>query len=175
LVNTNFAKLIRQQIKELQAKVKFDIFQKPLYDINDIRRMLPHRPPFLLIDKVLELSDKHVIALKNVKMNEPYFVGHFPEEPVMPGVLQIEALAQAGGIFVLASVPDPENYATYFLKIDEVKFRQKVIPGDTLILSLEVISPLRRGICHMRGTAYVGNKVVTEAVLMAQVAKKKTE
>jgi UDP-3-O-[3-hydroxymyristoyl] N-acetylglucosamine deacetylase / 3-hydroxyacyl-[acyl-carrier-protein] dehydratase len=173
LVNTNFAKLIRQQIKELQAKVKFDIFQKPLYDINDIKRILPHRPPFLLIDKVLELSDKHVVALKNVTMNEPFFVGHFPDEPVMPGVLQIEALAQAGGIFVLASVPDPENYATYFLKIDEVKFRQKVVPGDTLILNLEIISPLRRGICHMRGTAYVGNKVVSEAILMAQVIKVK--
>ena len=173
LVNTNFAKQIRQQIKELQAKVKFDIFQKPLYDINDIKRMLPHRPPFLLIDKVLELSDKHVVALKNVTMNEPFFVGHFPDEPVMPGVLQIEALAQAGGIFVLASVPDPENYATYFLKIDEVKFRQKVVPGDTLILNLEIISPLRRGICHMRGTAYVGNKVVSEAILMAQVIKVK--
>lgn len=173
LVNTNFAKLIRQQIKELQAQVKFDIFQKPLYDINDIKRMLPHRPPFLLIDKVLEMSDKHIVALKNVTMNEPFFVGHFPDEPVMPGVLQIEALAQAGGVFVLSQVPDPENYATYFLKIDEVKFRQKVIPGDTLILNLEIISPLRRGICHMRATAYVGNKVVTEAILMAQVAKMK--
>lgn len=173
LVNTNFAKLIRQQIKELQAQVKFDIFQKPLYDINDIKRMLPHRPPFLLIDKVLEMSDKHIVALKNVTMNEPFFVGHFPDEPVMPGVLQIEALAQAGGVFVLSQVPDPENYATYFLKIDEVKFRQKVVPGDTLILNLEIISPLRRGICHMRAIAYVGNKVVTEAILMAQVAKMK--
>lgn len=173
LVNTNFAKLIRQQIKELQAQVKFDIFQKPLYDINDIKRMLPHRPPFLLIDKVLEMSDKHIVALKNVTMNEPFFVGHFPDEPVMPGVLQIEALAQAGGVFVLSQVPDPENYATYFLKIDEVKFRQKVVPGDTLILNLEIISPPRRGICHMRAIAYVGNKVVTEAILMAQVAKMK--
>ncbi|MBK7173060.1 MAG: bifunctional UDP-3-O-[3-hydroxymyristoyl] N-acetylglucosamine deacetylase/3-hydroxyacyl-ACP dehydratase [Bacteroidales bacterium] len=172
-VNTNFAKLIRQHIKEAQTQPNIDIMKPPVFDINDIKRLLPHRPPFLLIDKILELSEKHVVGLKNVTMNEAYFVGHFPDEPVMPGVLQVEAMAQTGGIFALSSVPDPENYITYFMKMEDVRFRQKVVPGDTLVFVLELITPFRRGICHMRGTAYVGNKIVTEAELMAQIVRKK--
>jgi len=133
--------------------------------------LFPHQPPFLLVDKIIEISDHHVIGVKNVTINEGFFVGHFPNEPVMPGVLIVEAMAQTGGILVLSSVPDPENYATYFLKITDVKFRHKVVPGDTLVFKLEVISPIRRGICHMKGTAFVGDKVVTEAELLAQIAK----
>jgi UDP-3-O-[3-hydroxymyristoyl] N-acetylglucosamine deacetylase/3-hydroxyacyl-[acyl-carrier-protein] dehydratase len=172
-VNTNFAKLVRQHIKHVQTHPSIDIYKTPAMDINDIKRLLPHRPPFLLIDKILEFSDKHVIGLKNVTMNEAYFVGHFPDEPVMPGVLQVEAMAQTGGIFALSTVPDPENYITYFMKIEDVRFRQRVVPGDTLVFVLELVSPFRRGICHMRGVAYVGNKVVTEAELMAQIVRKK--
>ena len=145
------------------------------YNIQDIMKYLPHRYPFLLIDKVLELSDSHVVGLKNVTMNEPFFVGHFPKEPVMPGVLQVEALAQTGGILVLASVPDPENYSTYFIKIDKVKFKKKVVPGDTMVFKIELITPIRRGIVHMQGYGYVGDSVVVEAELMAQVAKNKPE
>ncbi len=173
--NTHFAKMIKHhfQSRKLQSQSpKYDPNTAPLYDINEIKRLLPHRPPFLLVDKILRMNEKEVVGLKNVSMNEGFFVGHFPEEPVMPGVLILEAMAQTGGILVLSSVPDPENYITYFLKIDNVKFRQKVVPGDTLIFQLELITPVRRGICHMRGTAYVGNKITTEAELMAQIVKK---
>ncbi|MBU1010834.1 MAG: bifunctional UDP-3-O-[3-hydroxymyristoyl] N-acetylglucosamine deacetylase/3-hydroxyacyl-ACP dehydratase [Bacteroidetes bacterium] len=172
--NTEFARLIKQQIKPL-SMIKlppFDQYKEPMYDIIQIQRILPHRPPFLLVDKILEVTEDYIIGLKNVTMNEPFFVGHFPQEPVMPGVLIIEAMAQTGGIFVLHQVPDPENYITYFLKIDDVKFRHKVVPGDTIIFSLELTAPIRRGICNMRGVAYVGDKVVTEGKLMAQIAKK---
>ncbi len=176
-VNTQFAKKLSRQWK-LQKKKNvpdFDLTKPPLYDINGIMKLLPHRPPFLLIDKILELSDTHVVGVKNVTMNEPFFAGHFPKEPVLPGVLQIESMAQAGGILVLANVPDPENYSTYFVKMDNVKFKKKVVPGDTLIFKIELMEPIRRGIVHMQGYGYVGDSVVVEAELMAQVAKNKTE
>ncbi len=174
-VNTQFAKKLNRQWK-LQKKKSvpdFDLTKEPVYDINGIMRLLPHRPPFLLIDKILEISDNHVVGLKNVSMNEPYFIGHFPKEPVMPGVLQIEAMAQTGGILVLANVPDPENYSTYFVKMDNVKFKKKVVPGDTIIFKIELKEPIRRGIVHMQGYGYVSGSVVVEAELMAQVAKTK--
>lgn len=173
--NTQFAKKLSKIIKnERRNNVPLiDVNQPPLLNINDIMKLLPHRPPFLLVDKIFELSDKHVIGLKNVTMNEPFFVGHFPGAPVMPGVLQIEAMAQAGGVLILSTVPDPENYLTYFMKIDNVKFKVQVMPGDTLIFKLELITPIRRGICHMQGYAYVNGKLATEAELMAQIVKVK--
>lgn len=174
-VNTQFAKKLNRQWK-LQKKKNvpdFDLSKPPVYDINGIMKLLPHRPPFLLIDRILELSENHIVGMKNITMNEPFFVGHFPKEPVMPGVLQIEAMAQIGGILVLANVPDPENYSTYFVKIDNVKFKKKVVPGDTLIFKLDLLAPIRRGIVHMQGYGYVGDSVVVEAELMAQVAPMK--
>ena len=176
-VNTQFAKKLNRQWKLHKKKnvPDFDLTKSPVYDINGIMQLLPHRPPFLLIDKIIELSESHVVGVKNVTMNEPFFVGHFPKEPVMPGVLQIEAMAQTGGILVLANVPDPENYSTYFVKIDKVKFKKKVIPGDTVIFKIELIEPIRRGIVHMQGYGYVGDSVVVEAELMAQVAKTKID
>lgn len=173
--NIAFAKEIKKYIRQQRLKKKspkYDPNAKPIFDINEIKQILPHRPPFLLIDKILELDSKHVVGLKNVTMNESFFSGHFPDEPVMPGVLQIEAMAQAGGIFVLRTVPDPENYLTYFLKINNARFKQKVFPGDTLIFHLELMSPIRRGISEMKGIAFVGNKVVMEAELTAQIIKK---
>ena len=134
--------------------------------------MLPHRSPFLLVDKILEMGKTHLTALKNVTFNEPFFPGHFPGNPVMPGVLIIEAMAQAGGVLVLSQVEDPENYNTYFMKIDNAKFKDKVVPGDTLLFRLELLAPVRRGVCVMKGTAFVGDKLVCEAELMAQIAKK---
>jgi len=177
--NAAFASLIKEHIKAEKSKKStypvYDLSVKPLYDINQIVQILPHRPPFLLIDKILEMSDKHVVGVKNVTMNEPFFKGHFPGDPVMPGVLQVEAMAQTGGILVLSTVPDPENYVTYFLKLIEVKFRHKVLPGDTLVFHLDLVSPIRRGICHMKGYAMVGNTVVMEAELMAQIVKRPEE
>jgi len=149
----------------------YDPNQEALFDINQIMNKLPHRPPFLLIDKIIAMDEKSIVGLKNVTMNEPFFVGHFPGEPVMPGVLQIEAMAQTGGILILSTVPDPENYSTYFMSIDKAKFRKKVIPGDTLLFHLELVSPIRRGICHMQGKAYVGNTVVSQAEMLASVVK----
>ncbi|MBT8179875.1 MAG: bifunctional UDP-3-O-[3-hydroxymyristoyl] N-acetylglucosamine deacetylase/3-hydroxyacyl-ACP dehydratase [Eudoraea sp.] len=173
-VNTQFAKKLSKIIKlEKRNKVpQYDLNEPPLMDINQIMAMLPHRPPFLLIDRIIELTDQYVVGMKNVSMNEPFFVGHFPGSPVMPGVLQIEAMAQTGGILVLSTVPDPENYLTFFMKIDNVKFKQKVLPGDTLIFHCSLISPIRRGICHMQAYAYANNKLVCEAEMMAQIAKK---
>lgn len=174
-VNTQFAKKLSKKIKlENRNNVpKFDLTAKPHMDITQIMKMLPHRAPFLLVDKIMELTDKGVIGVKNVTMNEPFFVGHFPDAPVMPGVLQIEAMAQTGGILVLSTVPDPENYLTLFMKIDKVKFKQQVIPGDTLVFKCDLISPIRRGICHMQAYAYVNDKLVSEAELMAQIVKVK--
>ncbi|TCP25788.1 3-hydroxyacyl-[acyl-carrier-protein] dehydratase /UDP-3-O-[3-hydroxymyristoyl] N-acetylglucosamine deacetylase [Tenacibaculum skagerrakense] len=175
LVNTTFAKKLAKIIKmEKRNNVpSYDLNQPPLMDIHQIMDVLPHRPPFLLIDRIIELSDKHVVGMKNVTMNEDFFVGHFPGAPVMPGVLQIEAMAQAGGVLVLKSVPDPENYLTYFMKIDKVKFKQKVLPGDTLIFKSELITPIRRGIAHMQAYAYANGRLVAEAELMAQISKVK--
>ncbi|MGY8886572.1 MAG: 3-hydroxyacyl-ACP dehydratase FabZ, partial [Flavobacteriales bacterium] len=141
--------------------------------VNQIMEMLPHRPPFLFVDKILELTNNHVVGLKNVSMNEPFFVGHFPGAPVMPGVLIVEAMAQTGGILALSTVPDPENYLTYFMKINNVKFKQQVLPGDTLIFDLKLMTPIRRGIVLMNGQAIVGGKIVAEAELMAQIVKTK--
>ena len=149
----------------------YDPNATPVYDINQIQEILPHRHPFLLIDKIIEISKTHVVGVKNVTMDEPYFRGHFPDKPIMPGVLQIEAMAQTGGVLVLNTVPDPENYLTYFLKIEKVKFKNMVVPGDTMIFKLDLITPIRRGICHMKGQAFVGNKVVMEGELMAQIVK----
>ena len=174
--NTQFAKELRKIIIKENLKPKppkYDPNQVPLMDLNEIKRRLPHRYPFLLVDKILEISDTIVTGLKNVTFNEPFFIGHFPDEPVMPGVLLIEAMAQTGGILVLGTVPDPENYTTYFLKIDKVKFKKKVVPGDTLLFKLELIEPIRRGIAHMFGRAFVGDALVSEAELMAQIVKVK--
>lgn len=174
-VNTDFSRKLAQIIKQerRQNAPKIDINAEPLMDVNDIIKMLPHRPPFLLVDKIFEISETHVIGLKNVTMNEPFFVGHFPGAPVMPGVLQIEAMAQAGGVLLLNTVPDPENYLTLFMKMDNVKFKRPVKPGDTLVFRLELMSPIRRGICHMRGMIFANGNLMTEGELMAQIIKRK--
>jgi UDP-3-O-[3-hydroxymyristoyl] N-acetylglucosamine deacetylase / 3-hydroxyacyl-[acyl-carrier-protein] dehydratase len=170
--NVEFAKMLKGLIKkQKEAAPYFDLTKKPLYDINQITQMLPHRYPFLMIDKILEMDNNGIVGIKNVTMNEPFFQGHFPNNPVMPGVLQIEAMAQCGGIFALSQVPDPENYSTYFMKIDGVKFKQKVLPGDTIVFKLTLESPIRRGLVNMKGVAYVNGKEVSEATMLAQVIK----
>ncbi|MBC7851111.1 MAG: bifunctional UDP-3-O-[3-hydroxymyristoyl] N-acetylglucosamine deacetylase/3-hydroxyacyl-ACP dehydratase [Chitinophagaceae bacterium] len=172
--NVDFAKKIKQYIKKNKHTKDvplYDPTQPPLYNTQQIEKKLPHRYPFLLVDKIIELTDKYIVGIKNVTFNEPYFTGHFPGNPVMPGVLQIEALAQTGGILAINSMP-PGEYDTYFLKIDNCKFKQKVVPGDTLVLRMELASPIRRGICEMRGTVFIGNKIATEADLVAQLVKR---
>jgi UDP-3-O-[3-hydroxymyristoyl] N-acetylglucosamine deacetylase/3-hydroxyacyl-[acyl-carrier-protein] dehydratase len=172
--NVDFAKKIKQYIKKNKHTKDVPVYdptQSPIYNAQQIEKTLPHRYPFLLIDKIIELSDKHIVGIKNVTFNEPFFVGHFPGNPVMPGVLQIEALAQTGGILAINQMSGGE-YDTYFLKIDNCKFKAKVVPGDTMILRMELLSPIRRGIVEMRGTVFVGNKVATEADLVAQLVKR---
>lgn len=175
--NIEFAKMIKEHILEELNEEKppfYDPTAIPRFDINQIKKYLPHRYPFLLIDKIVTLGSDDIIGIKNVTTNEEFFNGHFPDEPVMPGVLQIEAMAQVGGMFVLNTVPDPENYLTYFLRIDNTKFRHKVFPGDTLVFHLVLKSPIRRGICHMQGKAWVGNRIVMESELLAQIVKKQS-
>lgn len=173
-INTTFAKQIRKEIlrQELQAPT-YHPSQAPLMDINDIREHLPHRYPMLLVDKIIEKGETYIVGVKNVTVNEPFFQGHFPQEPVMPGVLLIEAMAQTGGLLVLGTVEDPETYSTYFMKIDNVKFRQKVVPGNTLLFHVSFMTPLRRGCALMKGVAFVGDKVVCECEFMAQIVKNK--
>lgn len=173
--NVQFAKLIKKHLKkEMKSSEgpKFDINATPLYNINQIKEILPHRPPFLFIDKIIEMGKDYVVGVKNVTINETFFVGHFPDEPVLPGVIQIEAMAQTGGILALSMVEDPQNYNTLFVKIDSVKFRHKVVPGDTLVFFNQLSAPIRRGLVSMKGVAYVGNKVVMEADMMAQIQRK---
>lgn len=174
--NVEFAKLLKKDLldkRRLLGLPKYDPDKEPILDVNEIIRKLPHRFPFLLIDKVIEISTNHVVGIKNITINEGFFQGHFPDNPVFPGVLQMEALAQTGGILALHNVPDPGNWDTYFLKIDNAKFKAKVLPGDTLILKMELLEPIRRGIVHMQGTAYVGSKIVSEGELTAQIVRRK--
>jgi len=176
--NTEVAKKIRQNIKKNRKKSnapEYDPTKAPVYDVVRIQETLPHRPPFLLVDKIIHLDQERVKGVKNVTMNEPFFIGHFPGSPVMPGVLQIEAMAQVGGILVLNTVEDPENYLTYFLKIDGVKFKKMVVPGDTIVFELDLVTPIRRGLAHMKGKAWVGDTMVMEAELMAQISKVKNK
>jgi len=173
--NVEFAKHLSQLIRKEKSKPSMpliDIYAKPVLDIVQIQKLLPHRYPFLLVDKILKIDENSIIGLKNVTYNEAFFVGHFPNEAVMPGVLIVEAMTQVGGVLVLNSVPDPENYSTYFLKIEQVRFKKKVMPGDTIIFKLELVNPLRRGIATMHGFAFVGENIVMEGLLTAQIAKK---
>jgi UDP-3-O-[3-hydroxymyristoyl] N-acetylglucosamine deacetylase/3-hydroxyacyl-[acyl-carrier-protein] dehydratase len=172
--NIEFARRIKEHIKKYKHKQQipqYDPTKPALFDVHAIEKKLPHRYPFLLVDKIIELTDKYVVAIKNVTYNEPFFQGHFPGNCVMPGVLQVEALAQTGGILTIPDDPD-HDYDTYFLKIDNCKFKQKVVPGDTLILKMELMNPVRRGICEMKGTIFVGDKIVAEADMVAQIVKK---
>ena len=173
-VNTMFAKHLSSIIKSEKRNLapKIDWSKPPVMDVNQIKNIIPHRPPFLFLDKILEISKDHIIGLKNVTMNEEFFNGHFPGKPIMPGVLQIEAMAQAGGVLILNTVPDPKNYLTFFAKIDNAKFKTPVVPGDTLIFKCQLLSPLRRGICHMKAQAFVDGKLTSEAELMAKIIKK---
>lgn len=173
-INNQMARLVRKQIKlnEVQPPY-YDLSKEPVFDINRIKELLPHRYPFLLVDKIIDIGEKHIVGVKNVSVNEPFFQGHFPDEPIFPGVLQVEAMAQVGGVLVLSSIDEPQKCSTYFLKMDNVKFRKKVVPGDTLIFRLELTSEIRRGIANMKGIAFVGEKVVSEAEFTAQIVKNK--
>jgi UDP-3-O-[3-hydroxymyristoyl] N-acetylglucosamine deacetylase/3-hydroxyacyl-[acyl-carrier-protein] dehydratase len=174
--NTRLAKLVRQEMKKALSKKEIPVYdpsQPPVFTLEDIRKRLPHRYPFLLVDKIIALDETSIVGIKNVTFNEGFFQGHFPGEPVMPGVLMVEALAQTGGLLVLNTVSEPEKYSTYFLKIDKLKFKQKVVPGDTVILKMELTDLVRRGIVTMFGQAFVGNKLVLEGEMTAQIVKNK--
>ncbi|MDA9345131.1 3-hydroxyacyl-ACP dehydratase FabZ, partial [Flavobacteriales bacterium] len=172
--NTKFAKILKEKImkdmKDIVPIINFN--EKPLYNKDQIKEIIPHRKPFLFIDEIRDLGEDFIIGVKFVTDDEEYFKGHFPGAPVMPGVLQLETMAQAGGVLILSTVTDPENYLTFFMKIDNAKFKQKVVPGDTIIFKLELISPIRRGLCHMHGKGFVDGKVVVEADLLALISKK---
>jgi UDP-3-O-[3-hydroxymyristoyl] N-acetylglucosamine deacetylase/3-hydroxyacyl-[acyl-carrier-protein] dehydratase len=171
-VNTEFAKILKKEYDKQNKSNEIPVYdpkQEPLMDVNRLRTFLPHRFPFLLVDKVVDIKDDYIVGIKNVSVNEPFFQGHFPEEPVMPGVLIVEAMAQCGGLYVLHD--KEEKYSTYFIRIDNVKFRKKVVPGDTLVLKIRLTSPIRRGIANMKGLCYVGDKVVAEGDFMAQIVK----
>src|SRR5574344_2263827 len=173
-INNKFARQMRREIRahEIQAPI-YDCNEPPVMDVNRIRELLPHRYPMQLVDKVITLGPSSIVAVKNITSNEPFFTGHFPQEPVMPGVLQVEAMAQAGGLLVLNSLDEPERYSTYFMKIDGVKFRHKVVPGDTLIFKVELLAPVRHGVSSMKGYVFVGEKIVSEATFTAQIVKNK--
>lgn len=173
-INNKFARQMRREIRahDVQAP-HYDCNEAPLMDVNRIRELLPHRYPMQLVDKIIEMGDNHIVGIKNVTSNEPFFQGHFPQEPVMPGVLQIEAMAQAGGLLVLSSLEEPEKWSTYFMRIDDVKFRQKVVPGDTLVFKVELLAPVRHGISSMKGFIFVGEKIVSECTFTAQIIKNK--
>lgn len=173
-VNNKFTRMVRKEVKHTEAQSPlYNPNEAPIIDVNGIKKLLPHRYPFLLIDKIIEIDKKHCVAVKNVTVNEPFFQGHFPQEPVMPGVLQVEAMAQAAGVLVLNFLEDADKYSTYFLKIDNVKFRQKVVPGNTLLLSVSLMTEIRRGCALVKGYAFVGEKIVSEAEFMAQIIKNK--
>ena len=174
--NVEFARQVKLAIRKERARSivpSYDPNATPVYNINQLMSLLPHRPPFLLVDRIMEVTDVMILGIKNVSMNEPFFVGHFPEEPVMPGVLIVEALAQCGGILVMQTVDNPKEYSSYFLKIDNVRFKRKVVPGDTLILKMELLEPVRRGIVRMRAQAFVGNQLACEGEMMATIVKNK--
>jgi UDP-3-O-[3-hydroxymyristoyl] N-acetylglucosamine deacetylase/3-hydroxyacyl-[acyl-carrier-protein] dehydratase len=174
--NTRLAKLVRQEIKKAHSKLNIPVYdpsEPPVYSLEDIKKRLPHRYPFLMVDKIISLTETTVVGIKNVTFDEPYFQGHFPDEPIMPGVLIVESLAQCGGLLVLSTVDEPEKYSTYFLKIDKLKFKHKVVPGDTIILKMDLVEPMRRGIIMMFGQAFVGNHLVAEGEMTAQVVKNK--
>ncbi len=170
-INVKFAKKMISEINKEENNIKFNLTQQPIFDIKKIMKILPHKPPFLLVDKILELKENYVVGIKNVTINEPFFIGHFPNEPIMPGVLQVEAIAQVGGVLVLSKLKNPEIYSTYFLQIEKVKFKKKVVPGDLLVFKVILKNPIKMGIVHMEGKGYVNSQLVVEAIVIAKLVK----